>query len=54
MTAETSRTTLTALAEQEGEPSTRDERLRLATLHNGLAHIRAELAWLDAVSEELG
>lgn len=52
--AETSRATLTALAEQEGEPSTRDERLRLATLQNGLAHVRAELAWLDALSEELG
>lgn len=54
VTAETSRETLTELAEQEGAASTRDERLRLATLHNGLAHIGAELAWLDALSEELG
>jgi DNA-binding PadR family transcriptional regulator len=31
---------------------TRAERLRLATLDNGIAHLRAELTWLDAVTEE--
>ncbi|MEU0463437.1 PadR family transcriptional regulator [Amycolatopsis sp. NPDC006131] len=30
----------------------RAARLRLATLDNGLAHLRAELAWLDEVEEE--
>lgn len=31
----------------------RAARLRLATLDNGIAHTRAELAWLDAVEAEL-
>ncbi|MFI6262997.1 PadR family transcriptional regulator [Micromonospora sp. NPDC051006] len=31
----------------------RGSRLRLATLDNGVAHLRTELAWLDAVEEEL-
>ncbi|CAL9476669.1 hypothetical protein SUDANB95_02932 [Actinosynnema sp. ALI-1.44] len=30
----------------------RAARLRLATLDNGIAHLRAELAWLDAVEGE--
>ncbi|WP_115944652.1 MULTISPECIES: hypothetical protein [Amycolatopsis] len=31
----------------------RGARLRLATLDNGIAHLRTELAWLDAVEEEI-
>ena len=31
----------------------RGARLRLATLDNGIAHLGAELAWLDAVEQEL-
>uniref|UniRef100_UPI003F4971A6 PadR family transcriptional regulator n=1 Tax=Nonomuraea bangladeshensis TaxID=404385 RepID=UPI003F4971A6 len=35
------------------EPSDRGARLRLATLDNGIAHLRAELAWLDTVEREV-
>ena len=31
----------------------RGARFRLATLDNGIAHLRTELAWLDAAEEEL-
>jgi DNA-binding PadR family transcriptional regulator len=31
----------------------RGARLRLATLDNGIAHLRTELAWLDAAEEEV-
>lgn len=44
---------LTALAAREGTGSTRAERLRLATLRNGLAHLRTELDWLDDLEKEL-
>lgn len=44
---------LTAIAEQEGEPTSREERLRLATLRNGIAHSRAELGWLDEIEKEI-
>ncbi|WP_043536674.1 PadR family transcriptional regulator [Saccharomonospora cyanea] len=37
----------------EAEASDRGARLRLATLDNGIAHLRTELAWLDAVEEEV-
>ncbi|WP_154793724.1 PadR family transcriptional regulator [Occultella kanbiaonis] len=43
---------LTALDEAEGPGESRDERLRLATLRNGLAHARAELDWLDEMDRE--
>ncbi|MFC5289294.1 PadR family transcriptional regulator [Actinokineospora guangxiensis] len=36
----------------ESDTGTRAARLRLATLDNGIAHLRAELTWLDAVTEE--
>jgi hypothetical protein len=32
----------------EAPASDRAARLRLATLDNGIAHLHAELAWLDA------
>ncbi|MGK5671350.1 PadR family transcriptional regulator [Micromonospora sp. URMC 106] len=35
------------------EASDRGARLRLATLDNGIAHLRTELAWLDAVEGEV-
>lgn len=35
------------------EPTTRAERVRLWTLDNGLAHMRAEAIWLDRVETEL-
>ena len=35
------------------EAPDRAARLRLATLDNGIAHLRAELAWLDAVEESV-
>ena len=34
-------------------PRNRAERLRLATLDNGLRHARTELEWLDDVAREL-
>lgn len=37
----------------EAEASNRAARLRLATLDNGIAHTRTELAWLDTVEKEL-
>lgn len=37
----------------ETEASDRGARLRLVTLDNGIAHLRTELAWLDAAEEEL-
>ncbi|UVS80763.1 PadR family transcriptional regulator [Actinokineospora sp. UTMC 2448] len=37
----------------EADAPDRAARLRLATLDNGIAHLRTELAWLDAVEEEL-
>ncbi|TMR22285.1 PadR family transcriptional regulator [Nonomuraea turkmeniaca] len=37
----------------EAEASDRGARLRLATLDNGIAHLRTELAWLDTVEEEV-
>lgn len=37
----------------EAGAADRAARLRLATLDNGIAHLRTELAWLDAVEEEL-
>ena len=36
----------------ESAGTDRGLRLRLATLDNGLAHLRTELAWLDAVEKE--
>jgi DNA-binding PadR family transcriptional regulator len=36
----------------EDEAPDRGARLRLATLDNGIAHLRTELAWLDAVEKE--
>ncbi|TDE90883.1 PadR family transcriptional regulator [Occultella glacieicola] len=44
--------TLTALEQAEGPGRSRAERLRLATLRNGLAHARAELDWLDELDRE--
>lgn len=37
----------------EAEAPDRGARLRLATLDNGIAHLRTELAWLDSVEEAL-
>ena len=37
----------------ESGAADRGARLRLATLDNGIAHLRTELAWLDAAEEEL-
>ncbi|MBB6037207.1 PadR family transcriptional regulator [Phytomonospora endophytica] len=37
---------------ETGAPD-RAARLRLATLDNGIAHLRTELAWLDTVEKEL-
>lgn len=45
--------TLTRLAEAEGAASSRAERLRLATLSNGLAHLQTELDWLDDLEKDL-
>ena len=40
---------LEALGSSAPSPATRGERLRLATLDNGLRHLRAELDWLDSL-----
>ena len=45
---------LTALAAAEGPGATHAERLRLATLGNGLAHLQTELDWLENLERELG
>ncbi|WP_086827608.1 PadR family transcriptional regulator [Allokutzneria sp. NRRL B-24872] len=37
----------------ENSATDRGARLRLVTLDNGIAHLRTELAWLDAAEEEL-
>jgi DNA-binding PadR family transcriptional regulator len=37
----------------EAQATDRGARLRLATLDNGIAHLRTELAWLDAIEEEI-
>lgn len=37
----------------EAEAPDRGARLRLATLDNGIAHLRTDLAWLDAVEAEI-
>lgn len=37
----------------ENPASDRGARLRLATLDNGIAHLRTELAWLDEAEKEL-
>jgi DNA-binding PadR family transcriptional regulator len=37
----------------EAQAPDRGARLRLATLDKGIAHLRTELAWLDAVEEEI-
>ncbi|MEV6373487.1 PadR family transcriptional regulator [Micromonospora musae] len=37
----------------EAEAPDRGARLRLATLDNGIVHLRTELAWLDEVEEEI-
>lgn len=37
----------------ETQASDRGARLRLATLDNGIAHLRTELAWLDTIEEEI-
>lgn len=49
------RATLAALElvrDSTGKPRDRAERLRLATLDNGLRHTRTELEWLDSLMEE--
>ncbi len=51
--ARTTLATLSAVRKETTKPTTRAERLRLATLDNGLRHTRAELAWLDALAKEL-
>ncbi|ONI66831.1 PadR family transcriptional regulator [Kribbella sp. ALI-6-A] len=51
--ARTTLATLKAVRKSTPEPTDRAERLRLATLDNGLRHARAELAWLDALEKEL-
>jgi DNA-binding PadR family transcriptional regulator len=44
---------LEAIRDAEPEPADRAARLRLATLDNGLRHVRTELAWLDDLEKEL-
>lgn len=44
--------TLTGM-QTEADTTDRGAYLRVATLENGLAHARAELAWLDAVERDL-
>ncbi|TWD72524.1 PadR family transcriptional regulator [Kribbella amoyensis] len=46
-------TNLETIRDEAPEPATRAERVRLATLDNGLRHTRTELAWLDDVEKEL-
>ncbi|MET0725587.1 MAG: PadR family transcriptional regulator [Leifsonia sp.] len=44
---------LDALRRSEPDPRDRAGRLRLATLANGISHLRTELAWLDETEEAL-
>lgn len=44
---------LEAIRDANPEPADRAERLRLATLDNGLRHTVAELEWLDSLEKEL-
>ncbi|GAA4288280.1 PadR family transcriptional regulator [Georgenia daeguensis] len=44
---------LTAVGHAPGASTDRSAYLRNATLENGLAHVRAELAWLEAVEKDL-
>jgi DNA-binding PadR family transcriptional regulator len=41
--------TFERMREELPEPTSRAERVRLWTLENGLAHVRAEAAWLDRI-----
>ncbi|WP_456286498.1 PadR family transcriptional regulator [Microbacterium sp. JZ70] len=42
-----------SIRDTTGAPRDRAARFRLATLANGIAHMRAELAWLDEIEADL-